>query len=158
MKKIYTLFLVAASLAFTACKDDNNEVPAVDETLNAKILSDFSLGVASATYTELQARTAELNTQFATFKTNPSDVNLKIMQSSWKNARTIWEQTEAHLFGPVSTENIDPRIDTWPVNFTDLEAQLASDNAFTESYIDGLDDALKGFHPIEYLLFGNNGA
>ena len=60
-------------------------------------------------------------------------------------------------FWPVSTGNIDPRIDTWPVNFTDLEAQLASDNEFTEDYIDNLEDALKGFHPIEYLLFGEEG-
>ena len=157
MKKIYILPFAFTLLAFTACKDDNNEVPAIDETLNSKILSDFSLAVASATYTELQAKTAQLNTQLATFKSNPSDVNLKIMQSSWKDARTVWEQTEAHLFGPVSTENIDPRLDTWPVNFTDLDAQLSSNNAFTESYIDNLDDALKGFHPVEYLLFGNGG-
>lgn len=61
------------------------------------------------------------------------------------------------LFGPVSTDNIDPRIDTWPVNFVDLEAQLASGNAFTAEYINNLEDALKGFHPIEYLIFGQDG-
>ena len=54
-------------------------------------------------------------------------------------------------------DNIDPRIDTWPVNFTDLDAQLESDAEFTEAYIDDLEDALKGFHPIEYLIFGEDG-
>lgn len=157
MQKIYILTLVLALLSVTACKDDNDSVPAVDESLNAEILANFSTNVASATYTELASKATQLSTQFNTFKTNKSDVNLKIMQSSWKDARTVWEQTEAHLFGPVSTENIDPRIDTWPVNFTDLDAQLASSNAFTETYIDNLDDALKGFHPIEYLLFGTDG-
>ncbi len=157
MKFIYVLIFAFASLAFTACKDDGNEVPAVDETLNAQILSDFSTGVASATYTELQAKAIAFNTQVATFKASKTEANLATLRQTWKEARLVWEQTEAHLFGPVATENIDPRIDTWPVNFTDLDAQLASDNAFTESYIDGLDDALKGFHPIEYLIFGNGG-
>jgi len=57
----------------------------------------------------------------------------------------------------VSTNEIDPRIDTWPVNFEDLESQLGSEEEFTEEYIDGLEDALKGFHPIEYLIFGVDG-
>jgi len=157
MRKIYVLSLTLALLSFNACKDDNNEVPAVNETLNTQILSDFSTGVASATYTELQAKATTFNTQVATFKTSKTDANLASLQQTWKEARLVWEQTEAHLFGPVATEDIDPRIDTWPVNFTDLDAQLASDNAFTESYIDGLDEALKGFHPIEYLIFGNSG-
>src|SRR5262249_14942914 len=79
------------------------------------------------------------------------------MQTSWKQAREAYEQSEAHLFGPVATEGIDPSIDTWPVNFTDLDKQLASGNQFTDEYIAGLDDALKGFHPIEYLIFGKDG-
>ncbi len=158
MKKVYFLSFALSLLAVTACNDDNDKVPAIDETLNTQILSDFSTGVASATYTELQAKATTFNTQVATFKANKSDANLAALQQTWKEARLVWEQTEAHLFGPVSTENIDPRIDTWPVNFTDLDAQLASNNSFSESYIDGLDDALKGFHPIEYLIFGNGGA
>jgi putative iron-regulated protein len=157
MKKIYFLAFVLGFVTLNACKDDENKILAVDTTLNQQILADFSVGVASSTYTDLAAKADQLKTQFSTLQANKTDINLAIMRQTWRDARTIWEQSEAHLFGPVSTENIDPRIDTWPVNFTDLDAQLASDNAFNESYIDGLDDALKGFHPIEYILFGNNG-
>jgi predicted lipoprotein len=43
------------------------------------------------------------------------------------------------------------------VNVTDLDNVLASSNALTVEYVDGLDGTLKGFHTIEYLLFGENG-
>ncbi len=153
-------YLIAGALVvagLTRCSDDNDKVAPFDTDLNAQILSDFSTGVASATYTELQTKAALLNTQVATLKASKTDANLAAIQQTWKEARTIWEQTEAHLFGPVATESIDPRIDTWPVNFIDLDAQLNSNNVFTETYIDDLDDALKGFHPIEYLIFGQDG-
>jgi putative iron-regulated protein len=65
--------------------------------------------------------------------------------------------TEAWLFGPVEQNNIDPRIDTWPVDFNALDAILANNDELTDTYIDGLEDALKGFHPIEYVLWGKNG-
>ena len=67
------------------------------------------------------------------------------------------EQTEAWLFGPVSVNEIDPRIDTWPVDFNDLEAILGGSASLDEGYIDGLEESLKGFHPIEYLLWGQDG-
>ncbi len=157
MKIKYLAIASLALLSLTRCNDDDDAVVTFDTDLNAQILSDFSTGVASATYTELQAKAALLNIQVATFKTSKTDANLAAIQQTWKEARTIWEQTEAHLFGPVATESIDPRIDTWPVDFQALESQLSGTGNFDEAYIDNLDDALKGFHPVEYLIFGQGG-
>jgi len=153
----YLLSASIVALALSGCNDDDDKVATIDTSLNTQILADFSNDVASATYTELQAKAVLLNTQVATLKASKTDANLAACQQTWKDARLVWEQTEAHLFGPVATEDIDPRIDTWPVNFTDLDEQLAGSHPFDESYIDGLDDALKGFHPIEYLIFGQGG-
>ena len=44
--------------------------------------------------------------------------------------------------------------DSWPVNRIDLDAVLSSDNVLTEDFVANLDDTLKGFHTIEYLLYG----
>lgn len=157
MKALTGIFL-GAMLAFSGCSDDNENSSTVDETLNSSILSEFSENIATTIYSDLQAQTTTLNTQIIALETGgATDTELNAARATWKQARQAWEQSEAFLFGPVSTDNIDPRIDTWPVNFTDLEAQLQSANAFTEDYIDNLEDALKGFHPIEYLLFGENG-
>ncbi|MEI9920215.1 MAG: imelysin family protein [Bacteroidota bacterium] len=158
MKRVTLLLSVlAAGVVWTSCSDNNDNVPAIDKTENTVILTDFSAQVAVPIYTNLAAKAASLYSDVQALNTSKSATDLAKAQTDWKGARELYEQSEAHLFGPVATDEVDPRIDTWPVNFTDLDQQLASGNTFTAEYIDGLDDALKGFHPIEYLLFGKNG-
>ncbi len=152
------LFASAALLCFSSC-DDNDGGTLVNETLNSEILTNFSTALPQATYSNLAGKTSTLYDQVLALETGgATDNELEACRTTWKQARESWEQSEAFLFGPVSTDNIDPRIDTWPVNFTDLDAQLNSDAEFTEEYINDLEDALKGFHPIEYLIFGEDGA
>ncbi|HEX8059534.1 MAG TPA: imelysin family protein [Cyclobacteriaceae bacterium] len=157
MKGLILLTIASTAFFLTNCSDNNGNVPAIDKTINAAILADFPAQVAVPVYTGLATKSALLYSDVQNFNTSLSQTDLAKAQADWKAAREIWEQSESHLFGPVTTELVDPRIDTWPVNFTDLDQQLASGNAFTETYINSLDDALKGFHPIEYLLFGKNG-
>ncbi|MFT3884794.1 MAG: imelysin family protein [Flavobacteriales bacterium] len=155
-----TSFLLFAGLALAACKKDNDHSaggPGGTAYSNAGMLSDITDKVARANYNDLAQRTATLRDHVNAFIASGSDADLAICKQDWRDARQAWERSEGLLFGPVSTENIDPRIDTWPVNFVDLDAQLSSGNPFTQAYITSLEDALKGFHPIEYMLFGRNG-
>jgi uncharacterized iron-regulated protein len=87
---------------------------------------------------------------------HPTEANLANVRQAWREARVPWEKSEGFLFGPVDQQGIDPSIDSWPVNETDLDAVLESGQTLTKSYIDGLDGTLKGFHTIEYLLFGTS--
>ncbi len=151
--------LLPALLAFAACKKESSD-PAPgsnDGFTTASVLNTFASHVAQDNYDDLAARSATLRDRILAFGVSLSDADLALCKQQWRDTRSSWERSEALLFGPVATENIDPRIDTWPVNFVDLEAQLSSSNAFTPEYISALEDALKGFHPIEYLLFGMNG-
>lgn len=149
------------ALTATACKKDSAEPsggsgsPVAFE--NHQVLHAFAENVAQDNYTDLATKSDALRDAIITFSSTTTDADLDACKQHWRDTRTSWERSEALLFGPVATENIDPRIDTWPVNFTDLDAQLSSGNAFTQEYITSLEDALKGFHPIEYLLFGLNG-
>lgn len=160
MKTTYVKFLFAsaAMLGFGGCSDDNENGSLVDETLNSDVIVNFSEIIAQPAYGDLASKTSTLYDQVIALETDAAtDAELTAACATWKAARQTWEQTESFLFGPVSTEDIDPRIDTWPVNFNDLNDQLASNAVFTEAYINSLDDALKGFHPIEYLIFGKEG-
>ena len=76
--------------------------------------------------------------------------HLSDIHTAWRNARVPWEQSEAFLFGPVSDDGHDPALDSWPLNVTDVENIIASDQDI--SSLDLADDA-KGFHALEYLLF-----
>lgn len=156
MKKTAAAF--TALLFASACKKESGDpVTPSSGFSNVDVLNDFVSDVAQDNYNDLAQRSATLRDRIATFSASLSDADLALCKQQWRDTRLSWERSEALLFGPVATGNIDPRIDTWPVNFTDLEAQLAGPNAFTPGYVAGLEDALKGFHPIEYLLFGVNG-
>ena len=146
-------------LALSACSKESASPDPAPETgvAPANVLSAFTNNVARANYNDLATRASALRSSVDVFISTMGDAELADCKQAWRDARLSWELSESMLFGPVSTDDIDPRIDTWPVNFVDLEAQLASGEAFTAEHINDLESALKGFHPIEYLLFGQDG-
>ncbi len=163
MKKINLLYAAAlvAIIATTGCKKDPDKEPVQPATstsdLNSDVLSSFTVNVSQATYNDLATKSTALSASVQIFNSDPTDDHLTDCKQLWRDCRLSYEQSEGFLFGPAATDNIDPRIDTWPVDYVALDSILGSSATFSESYVNGLDDALRGFHPIEYLLFGNGG-
>jgi len=157
MNKLTLLCIAALSLTVVACKKEKKDAPDTVTALRADVLDNFSKNVAAANYTDLYNKTQQLYTSIQEFNTDATQPNLETARTNWRIARASWEQSEAFLFGPVATENVDPRIDTWPINNTDLENVMADNDSFPQALISDLPDELKGFHPVEYLLFGQNG-
>jgi putative iron-regulated protein len=155
IKKTLVLVLPLTLLGLACKKSDapsNNSAE-----LRTEVLTNISANVCTASYEDMYAKTQELQAAVTALNNAPTDANLETARTKWKAIRTTWEQSEAWLFGPVESENIDPRIDTWPVDFNALETILNSSDVLNEAYVNNLDDALKGFHPIEYILWGQNG-
>jgi putative iron-regulated protein len=156
IKKTFALVLPLTLLGLS-CSKNNPDNNSDNSTLKTEVLANIATNVCAASYDDMYAKTLELQVAVTALNNTPTDVNLATARTKWKAIRTTWEQSEAWLFGPVESENIDPRIDTWPVDFNALETILNSNDDLNEAYVNGLDDALKGFHPIEYLLWGQNG-
>jgi putative iron-regulated protein len=155
-KALQYSFVVLAITAISSCsKSDDTTTDTA--TLKTTILADASVKVCTGSYEDMYSKSTALLNAVTTLNTTTTDANLTSCRQLWKDVRTTWEQSESWLFGPVSTNDIDPRIDTWPVDFNALDAILASSATLNEAYVDGLADALKGFHPIEYLLWGQSG-
>ena len=72
--------------------------------------------------------------------------------------RETWEQCEGFLFGPVEDNDYDPNMDTWPTDYTQMDSLLASTNPLEVSDIQNLTLSLRGYHPIEYIIFGDHGS
>lgn len=143
-------------LAQSCSKSNTNSNP--DNTsLKAEVLANVANNVCTASYEDMYAKTQDLLATVQTLNTTTTDANLALARTKWKAIRVTWEQTEAWLFGPVEADNIDPRIDTWPMDFNLFNAALNGSAQLDEAYVNGLDDAAKGFHPIEFLLWGQNG-
>ena len=160
MKKAFRtslMVMIPAVLIAPACKKNKNSDATDVAQLKTDILKDVSVNVCTASYVDMLDKANALQTAVTALTTTTNDANLTAARTAWKAMRVTWERSEAWLFGPVEADNIDPRIDTWPVNFTDLDNILRNNDDLTEDYVDNLDDALKGFHPIEYLLWGADG-
>lgn len=150
-----TALILLGTLCIQSCKKEKRRNN--NENITAQILLDYSNNICLKSYELLASESDILYTDVKNLVANTTQENLLKAQNQWKKTRQVWEKTEAHLFGPVATNNIDPRIDTWPVDFIRLDSVMSSSHVLTESYIDDLEESLKGFHPIEYLLFGLGG-
>jgi putative iron-regulated protein len=143
-----------ALASFAASCDDDGDVGASFK--DREVVTAYADSVVVPTYTLLSTRAAVLETAVSTLAATPNETNLAAAKTAWVATRVPWEQSEAHLFGPVSANGYDPAMDSWPVNRTDLDAVLASGNALTQAYVSALPEEQKGFHTLEYLLWGDN--
>ncbi len=162
---LFKLFLLpVAALTMTACSDSP------DEPRNENHLSDKeqTLKAATAAYVD--------NTVLPTYKAmadaavNMRDLchtiqdkheagtltesDIKAAGDAWKLARKSWELSEAFLFGPAANHNIDPHIDSWPLDkaaMDNLLTQIRNGNSWSLENNGGY--GLIGFHAIEYMLF-----
>jgi putative iron-regulated protein len=121
---------------------------------NPQILRDFVDNVVVPNNNLFAQRANDLSRAIATYTKAPNTQTLKGAQSAWVAARAPWEQTECFGFGPAESLGYDGALDTWPVNETDLKALLKSGDKLTASSVEKLKETEKGFHVMEYLLFG----
>lgn len=160
MKNLKLVLSICSLIFITSCEkdDENNSTTSLSNTqIQNNILQDFSQHIALATYQEMENKMNNFYSACLSFDGTQSQINLDNARNAWKDVRGTWEQSEAFLFGPVSTNNIDPSTDTWPVDYASLDSLLATGNSFTQSFVNSLGDELKGYHPAEYLLWGTNG-
>lgn len=67
----------------------------------------------------------------------------------FKDARLNWERSEAFLMGAASDFDVDPTIDSWPMNRTLLLNYF--NNGMNDEMLD--DATILGFHALEFILF-----
>lgn len=105
----------------------------------------------------LDSSAAVLSAASQDFASNPNSATLAAVRSAWVATRLPWENSETALFGPVDFYGFDPALDSWPVNQADLENVLNSGQSLNVSTVNSFDNTLKGFHTIEYLIYGAHG-
>ena len=71
--------------------------------------------------------------------------------TDFKQARQNWERSEAFLMGAASDFDIDPTIDSWPLNRSLLLNYF--NNGMNDEMLE--DATILGFHALEFILFRN---
>ena len=171
------LFLTMALAAACGGDDDDDSTDTSDDTTDVgddvgdddggsfedqEIIVAFADNVVVPTYTVLAERAVALDDAAIALAEEvsgggASQVAVDNTKTAWADLRKPWEQSEGFLFGPVSAQGWDPAMDSWPLNRDDLEAVLASDDVLDQAYIRDLPETQKGFHTVEYLLWGQEG-
>ena len=177
MKKIFKfamLFVAACTMtmSMTSCSSDDEKDNTVDvtkeqndaiEALTKQYLSD----VVYPTYGNLANECENLFNKISALKTKlkadatVSQSEIDAICTSYKNARNYWEQSEAFLYGAASDFEIDPHIDTWPLDVPTLGEDLTDDAKIQKlDAADGIEYARTsltaenlGFHGIEFIFF-----
>ena len=99
-----------------------------------------------------------MQSSVATLTSQTTDANLAQSKLDWKNLRSDWEQSEGFLMGPVESKDYDPNTDTWPTDYIQMDSLLASSNPLSTDDVKNLSQSLRGYHPLEYMLWGEGGS
>jgi len=146
--------LVLMSIALVGCSSDDDPVNVETKYDFSEILADYAEFVIVETYAKMRDECTTLQTACEALQASPSQPAVDTAAAAWIAARAPWEVSEAFLFGPAGFMGLDPSLDSWPVDTTQLESVLSSNFALTPEFIaDGLGAALRGYHTLEYLLF-----
>lgn len=166
--KLNKIMLAGASLlVLAACSE--NDSPVNPDELTGKELALKNATADYVTYTVLPTYSAMadaavdmcdlchiMQDKHAAGTLTTADI--KAAGEAWKLARKNWELSEAFLFGPAANHNIDPHIDSWPLDkaaMDNLLVQIRNGNKWSLENNGGY--GLIGFHAVEYMLFELSG-
>jgi len=152
--RLRSLAIPAVAVALAAC---NDSVTAPALAAPVSLVSSIVETVYLPTFDSLNARAARLSLALDALAGSPSPEALATAQSAWRATREMYERNEGFAFGPLITNEYDPSMDTWPIDRGGIDA-LVSGAPVTREQIDDADGTLKGFHGIEYVLFGDHGS
>ncbi len=160
------LSLISTSLIVSSCGDDETTSVSTSDSEKEDIITQYVNNVIVTTYSSLADNAMTLYDACATLKTNLSQDNIDAACDAWIAARKYWELSEAFLFGAASDYNIDPHIDSWPLDQNQLDLALENTTLISNMDSDGcnfdgfstLGYGLLGFHAVEYMLFRDGGA
>lgn len=162
MKTLKFILPAMGVLCLSACSDSNVDTPdemtQKEQTLKA-ITIDYVENNVRKTYAAMADASIELLSLCETMQEKHTactlaTADIQAAGEAWKRARKSWELSEAFLFGPAANHNIDPHIDSWPLDkaaMDNLLTQIRNGNKWSLENNGGY--GLIGFHSIEYMLF-----
>ena len=160
------------SAGFVSCsEDDETPVETTKERQLQALSTTYVNDVVTKTYSNLANEAEKLYSLIAVLKskvnagTAVTQGEVDAICTSYKTARSHWEESEAWLYGAASDYEIDPSIDSWPLevkalaeDLTNATKMAAISNTTGAEYIRAISDLAqenRGFHGLEFIFFRN---
>lgn len=163
-RKFFAIAMLGLAMTFgwTSCSEDNSG----DDTTNSGLtdaemdaaINQYVNGVVLPTYKTMLENVTTFKEAVDKFVSSGTQADLDAACAAWRNARTPWEHSEAHLGGPATDLNLDPGMDTWPLDKSGINSIIASGNFGAIEGDEEANQELRGFHTAEYLIFYNGKA
>ena len=117
-----------------------------------RVLENLVSNVIVPTYTQLADDVADLeSTLHGLTPGTITQAQVNKACEDFKNARQKWERSEAFLMGAASDFDVDPTIDSWPLNRSLLLSYFVG--GMNDEMLE--DATILGFHALEFILFRN---
>lgn len=168
---------MALSLGFASCSDDDDPVTESDVVTASElsaVANTYVNDIVNPTYKDLRDNAKVLkdacDNAYANAKAGSlTDKDIEDACEAFKNARREWERSEAFLYGAATNNEIDPHIDSWPLDHDQLVEALNNsdiiagiqDVTTSPKFIYAENkhfDSVIGFHGLEFVLFRNGAA
>lgn len=144
-------------LYFLGCTPENGpyipSTPAETQQVNENIANNVILPQIF----EVDIKVSSLNYYIGKFLSDRNAITLDSARIAWRTAHEWWAESQAMLLGPARDKKLSALIDSFPVIVADVEQVLATYPLINDDLIVGFSGSLKGFHALEYLLFGIDG-
>ena len=168
---VYAAAALVMVLGVASCSDDDEGGPTTDgrEATLQEAAVDFVNNNVLPTYKALADGSIALQVDCEAMLEawdRDGQLTTPLVQAAcndWITTRKHWELSEAYLYGAAADYDIDPHIDSWPLDGTALQNLLNNNSMMAEiernpDYVSAnLGYGLLGFHALEYMLFEDAG-
>ncbi|MFK7750175.1 MAG: imelysin family protein [Kordia sp.] len=154
IKKIFPLVVLALFIAACSSSDDSSDSNGGgNETAfdRAAMLRNVADNIIIPSYQALNVDLEALVTAKDNFLTTPNLANLETLRAAWLTAYKAWQHVEAFNIGQAEQTLYYFQMNTYPVNTTDIENNIASGSYDLTSTNNN--DAV-GFPALDYMLYG----
>ncbi len=151
-------FIVALSLlSIAGCTPETAPYVPWTPIETPEVNDNIATNVINNQFKEVDEKIQSLYQAVSNFTTQRTQATLDTARSRWRESHEWWCESQAMAMGPSQDKQLSAQIDSFPVVVADLEQIIKITPIINEDIIQGFSGSLKGFHALEYLLFGKSG-
>jgi predicted lipoprotein len=145
-------FIFAIVFLVTSCSSDSdNPVENMDSFDRGAMLVNWADNIIIPAYGSFNLKVSALNTKTSDFKANPSEANLQILRTAWKDAYLSFQNVSMFEIGKAEELRFRNRLNVYPANVDQIESFIDS-GVYDFSLPSTIDK--QGFPALDYMLNG----
>ncbi|UTW60873.1 imelysin family protein [bacterium SCSIO 12741] len=117
------------------------------------LLTDMIDGVIIPSHESFLLEARNLNVAINDFINQPDNTTLELAQKQWISAAQIWRRCEPFNFGPIRSNYLHNKINTWPTNRDFIQGFIEGSDSLNSDFINSKGSSSKGLAAMEWLLF-----